>query len=104
MITQRIQRRGTDEARRPIVLRGQTRDEMLCQQWQIVEPFSQQWQMNRDDIEPIQQIFSQSAIAYRRMRIFVCRRENANVHTNIFATAEAMDHALLDYAKKFWLK
>src|SRR4051812_48658890 len=99
-----LQRGLRQKTRRAIVLYRELCDEMLCQQRQVVFPLAQRWQLNRDDVQAIKEVFAQDAIEDSFFRVLVRRGEKSHVNWNLLRAAESSDGAFLKHAQKFRLK
>src|SRR2546421_1691060 len=104
MRLQDLERRRSYGARRTFVLFGQLRDEMLSQKRQVVFALTKRRQLNRDDVEAIEQVFTERAIRDGLLRILVRGREQTHINRNLLRAAETPHRALFKHAQKFSLQ
>src|SRR5580765_4806726 len=100
MKAKRVERRRADKTSWAIVLGIEPGNQMLSQQRQVFQPFGQRRQLNRDDVQAIEQVFAQQSVAYGAMRFLVGRGQNPNVDGNILAAAQTVNDALFDHTQE----
>ncbi len=74
------------------------RQKMLDQQGDIALALAQWWDLNRDDIEPVIQIFAKGTRFGHIKQIFIGRRDNAHVNADRLGAANALKLPLLQDA------
>src|ERR1700735_93704 len=60
--------------------------------------------MQRNDVQSVEQIFSEAALANQLRQIFVGRRKNTDVYFDCLGAAETHKFALLNHTQKFGLR
>ena len=85
------------------MLFGQLRDEMLSEKRQVVFAFTQRRQLNRDDVEAIEQVFTERTIRNGLLRILVRGCKQTHINRNLLRAAETPHRALFKHAQKFSL-
>ena len=76
------------------------RDEKFHQQIDIVATLPERGQMNRHHVEPIKQIFAETAALDLRFEILVRRRNDAHIDLDARHAADAFEFLLLQHPQK----
>ena len=71
-------------------------EEVAGQFEDVVLPLPQRRQLDGNDVEAMEQVFTEPAVVHQRLQIEVGRREDANVHFHRLDVAEAAELPLLD--------
>src|ERR1700692_2192023 len=83
---------------------GKLLNEILHEVWNIRFSFAQWWQINREDIQSVVQVFTEFTILSHSLQVWVGRRNNANVDSRCPRAAHCLKLTLLQDAKQFGLK
>ena len=75
-------------------------EKMADQEWNIVTTFAEGWEVNGNNIEPIVEVFPESAVLDSFFERFVARRDNADVYVNRDVVAHSADFAFLENAQE----
>src|SRR5256885_11838010 len=67
-------------------------EKMADQEWNIVTTFAEAWEVNGNNIEPIVEVFPESAVLDSFFERFVARRDNADVYVNRDVVARSEEH------------
>ena len=73
---------------------------MADQKWNIVTTLAEGWEIDGNNIEPIVEVFPESAVLDSFFERFVARRDNADVYVNRDVVAHAADFAFLENAQE----
>src|SRR6185295_13384798 len=76
---------------------------MLRERQDIDRAFSQWWQRDCDDVEPVKQILSERTFVDRLFEIDVGRRDYSHIHMAAGCVADRREVSLLNDAQKFRL-
>ena len=78
--------------------------EQAGQLWQIVDPLPQRRQLDRDDVDPVEQILAEGACLDSLFQVCVRRDDQSEVGPDQLATADPFDLALLNRAEQLRLQ
>src|SRR6202035_459555 len=67
-------------------------------------PFAQGRQINREDIQPVVQIFAEFTILSHSLQVLVGRSDNANIDSRCARAADCLELALLEHTEELRLK
>src|SRR5262249_9676256 len=70
----------------------------------VILPLSEWWHLDRNDIEPVVQVFSELAGRHHRRKIPVGRRDEPDVDAERPSAAEAFELVLLQHAQNLCLR
>src|SRR5215813_25936 len=101
---QSFDRRRTQKTSRAVVLFSKFGDEVLCQQGQIFFTLAKGWQVDREDIQAIQEILPQLAIIDSLLRGTIRCSKQTHINLDLFTTTEATNATFFYYSEKFRLK
>ncbi len=76
----------------------------MHEQRHVVLAVAQRRQLDRDDVQPVEQIFAELALFHHLAEIDVGRRDDPDVHLDRLHAAEAHEVALLDDAQQLRLR
>ena len=76
---------------------------VLCQLWNVLTPFPQRRNPDVDDFEPVIQVFAEAALANELFEILMSGRDDAHVHLERLAGADALEGLFLQYAEQLGL-
>ncbi len=76
---------------------------VLCQLGNILTPFPQRRNPDVDDFEPVIQVFAEAALANELFKILMSGRDDAHVHLERLAGADALESLFLQHAEQLGL-
>src|SRR4051794_22708316 len=77
---------------------------MLRQKWNVILALAQRRQVNRDDVETIQQVFAERPRMNSLVRVFVGGGQQAHVNGNLVRTAKTAHPSLFKHAQQLRLQ
>ena len=83
---------------------GDVRQEMLREERNVHGPIAQRRQRHRDDVQAIQQIVAEPAVAHRRLEVAVARRHEPHRDVDLLRAADAEEAAMLERARQLGLQ
>src|SRR5277367_978399 len=63
--------------------------------WNIRFPFAQRWEINREDVQPVVQVFAEFTIPSHLLQVLVGRRNDANIDSRYPRAADGLKLTLL---------
>ncbi len=99
----RQQRHGTARYRQPLIeslLGGEALDEGAYQNGDILLAPAQRRNGDREDVQPIVEIFAEPALANLGDKVLICGRDEAHIHLLRLTRPDRLDLALLDGAQQ----
>src|SRR3990172_11874747 len=76
----------------------------MCQQWDVLPSLAQRRDMDRDDVQPIEEVLAKAPVGDRLGEIFVRGRDDADVNLHILCTTYSPEASPLEEAKKLYLE
>src|SRR5947207_7983384 len=89
---------GLAELRRPVL------DEVGDEQRDVLAPLAQRRDVDRDDVEAVEEILSEDPVLHGLRDVAVRCRDQAHVHLDVLRVPDAPDLALLDHAQELHLE
>ena len=83
---------------------GELHDEVLREQRDVVLPLPEGRKLNRDDVQTIEKVFAERALADCVLWVAVRRGQHAHVNRNFVRAAEASNLSVFEYAQQLRLK
>ncbi|OPY15465.1 MAG: hypothetical protein A4E74_02203 [Syntrophus sp. PtaB.Bin075] len=77
---------------------------MPCQQQNILSPFPQRRDCDRDDTDPVKEVFTKRTLLYHFTQILVRGKHKTDIDRNIFRSAETADISFFQDSQKFGLQ
>src|SRR5689334_10845822 len=77
---------------------------VACQCGDLFFTVAQRWQADRDDVEPMKEIFPKITLAQRRLKIAVGRGNHPDIHRDRRNAANTLELALLQKAQELRLQ
>ena len=77
---------------------------MIHEQRHIFQTFTQRWNLDRNNRQPIVKIFAKSPVFQLRQQGLVRRAHHADIYRRALVVADATDFSLLQNAQKFCLQ
>ena len=93
-----------DAARRHTFALREHVDEMTYEKWNVLAPLAKRRDVNRDDVQAIEQVFAETILGNLALEILVRRGEDADVHLDRLRAADARDDAVLQDAEHLGLR
>src|SRR4029077_5099262 len=78
--------------------------EVPDQEWNVVHPFPERWQSNRDDAQTIVEIGTEPTRVNGLLQVPVCAGVPPPAHPDRGGPADPLELALLEDAKQLWLQ
>ena len=104
----RAVRERAERLRRPALLRFLDRvqivEEVLGQQLDVFTPVAQRWQVDREDVEPVIEVFPQLAARHRLAGAAVGRGDDPHVGLDRVVAAHAQEVSRLEHAQELHLE
>src|SRR6266508_582524 len=73
------------------------------QQWDILRPLPEGRELNRNDVQPVEEVLSQDAVGDRLGDVAVRGGDQSYVDLDVAGVADAADLPLLDHAQELYL-
>src|SRR5688572_11388881 len=83
---------------------GDLMKEVSAQFWDVFSPLAQRRQLDRNDVEPVEQVLPEFSFLNRLLEVAVARRDDAHVDVLTEAAAYALELAFLEHAEQLSLK
>ena len=87
-----------------LVLNGVLLQEVVRQDGDLFPPVAQRRHVDRNDVEPKEEVFTKLAIGDRLFEVAVGRRDDADVHPYVVLTAEPGELAVLEHLQQLGLE
>ena len=99
-------RRGSrrESPGRKFVVSAGSGKEVLGQQNDVVSALSERWQTDRDDREPVVEVFPKAPLAGPHHQVLVARRQDPGVHRLAPSAAEPADRPIFEDGEELALK
>jgi hypothetical protein len=94
------ERLGLHVAERRVVALGDLVQEVPAQLGHVLRPLAQRRQLDRHDVEPVEQVLAELALGDRRLEVAVAGGDDAHVDRLAHAAADALERALLEHAEE----
>ena len=76
----------------------------LGEDWHIFRPFPERNRADRHHIQPVEEVFSETALVHLDSQITVCGCQHADVNWHFIVAADRHDNPLLQHAEEFGLE
>jgi hypothetical protein len=76
---------------------------MFHQDWNVLASLAQWWQRDRQDIEPVVQIFAELALGDQLLQVTLATRDDPDVDRHHSRPTEALDGTILQHAEQLHL-
>ncbi len=70
----------------------------------VLAPLAQGRQVDRHDVEPVEEIVAEFALAHHRLEVLVRRGDHAHIDLDVLVAADPLDGLLAQRAQKFHLR
>src|SRR5258707_7944353 len=77
-----------------------TIDEVFNQQGNVVDALAQRGDLNREDIEPVEQVLPEGAFSYGCTQVRVCSRDYSHVYRNCLTAPNSFEFSLLENSQQ----
>ena len=104
VVEQRLDRPLAEAGHVALVTLAVVVQEVLHQQRDVVAPLAQRRQVDREHVEPVEQVFAETPLAHGLAEVFVGRGHHAHVHPQRPGAADALDFPLLEGAQQLALR
>src|SRR5262249_23151536 len=75
-------------------------DEILDEDRDILLPFTERWNVDREHVEPIEEIASKSPGVDGRLQVAIRGRDHADIGVNGLSSTDALELALLEHPQQ----
>ncbi|MNE76659.1 hypothetical protein D3C80_1729080 [compost metagenome] len=72
---------------------------LLCQKHDIATSLAQRWQLDNIKSQPVQQVSAEFFLRHHFRQIGVCRTDQADIHLQWLATADALQFTVLNHSQ-----
>src|SRR4029077_6260070 len=77
-----------------------TIDQVFNQQGNVIGSLAQRGDLNREDIEPVEQVLPEGAFSYSCTQVRVCSRDYSHVYRNCLTAPNSLEFALLENSQQ----
>src|SRR5262245_11310053 len=83
---------------------SELRVESLDQQRNVLTPLTKRWQVDRNDIQAIVEVFPERAFLHHLFEVRTGRRNNSDINLDCAVPTDSFEFTLLNYAQQLHLE
>src|SRR5262245_22765037 len=93
-----------DDPSRSLMAFAQFLDHKVDEQRNIFAPLAQRWELDMNDVQAVEQVFTEDAISHGFVRVFVGCRQNPDIDRGLFGAAQPPHFAVFQHPEQLGLE